>query len=204
MKNPLFPLKADIFTFHIPITEQQTLKQTGSINPTIISWSGMWNRMRESSKANQQGMAARHVKAPRASLKPQPTAPLCFVLVDVTQQTDVWRWVKQMARRRDDPRWNGWADECKSARSLRARECMWECARSGCAVCVPGGGLLLQVAVDFKAVVSRIGNHHVSVGGKSQSLRAVQRVCWRVDVRQERTAAVKHLTQRQNGKSASC
>lgn len=57
-----------------------------------------------------------------------------------------------------------------------------------------GGELLLQVAVDFKAVVSRIGNHNVSVGGKSQSLRAVQRVCWRVDVRQEWTAAVKHLT----------
>lgn len=53
--------------------------------------------------------------------------------------------------------------------------------------------LLLQVAVDFKAVVARIGHHHVSVGGESQPLRAVQRVCRRVDVQQERTAAVKHL-----------
>lgn len=53
--------------------------------------------------------------------------------------------------------------------------------------------LLLQVAVDFEAVVARIGHHHVSVGGESQALWAVQRVCRCVDVRQEGTAAVKHL-----------
>lgn len=37
--------------------------------------------------------------------------------------------------------------------------------------------LLLQVAVDFEAVVARIRNHDMSVGGESESLRAVQRVC---------------------------
>lgn len=54
--------------------------------------------------------------------------------------------------------------------------------------------LLLQVAVDFEAVVAGIGHHHVSVGGESQPLWAVQRVRRCVDVRQEGAAAVKHLT----------
>lgn len=52
---------------------------------------------------------------------------------------------------------------------------------------------LLQVSVDFKAVVPRIGDHDVSVRGESQSLRPVQRVGRRVDVGQKGAAAIKHL-----------
>lgn len=47
-------------------------------------------------------------------------------------------------------------------------------------------GLLLQVAVDFEAVVPRVCHGHVSFGGQCKTLRAVQRVCRSVDVRQER------------------
>lgn len=46
-------------------------------------------------------------------------------------------------------------------------------------------GFLLQVTVDFKAVVPRVCHGHVSFGGESQTLRAIQRVCGSVDVRQE-------------------
>lgn len=63
-------------------------------------------------------------------------------------------------------------------------------------VCVRMWGrreLLLQVAIDFEAVVARIGHHDVSVRGERQPLWAVQRVCRCVDVRQERAAAIKHL-----------
>lgn len=73
-----------------------------------------------------------------------------------------------------------------------------ECSFAGCSTlrscCELYLQLLLQVAVDFEAVVARIGHHDVSVGGESQPLWAVQRVCRRVDVRQERTVAIKHLT----------
>lgn len=73
-----------------------------------------------------------------------------------------------------------------------------ECSSAGCPTPRSCGELylqlLLQVAVDFKAVVARIGHHDVSVGGEGQALWAVQRVRRCVDVRQERTAAVKHLT----------
>lgn len=43
-------------------------------------------------------------------------------------------------------------------------------------LCVEVEGLL-QVTVDFEAVVARIGDHNVSVRGESETLRAVQRVC---------------------------
>lgn len=57
----------------------------------------------------------------------------------------------------------------------------------------PHKPLSLQVAVDFKAMVARVGHDHVSVWGQSQALRSVQRVSRRVDVRQKRPAAVKDL-----------
>lgn len=57
--------------------------------------------------------------------------------------------------------------------------------------------LLLQVAVDFEAVVARIRNHDMSVGGESESLRAVQRVCWGVNVGEEGAAAIEHLGYKQ-------
>lgn len=76
-----------------------------------------------------------------------------------------------------------------------------ECSSAGCSTlrscCELYLQLLLQVAVDFEAVVARIGHHDVSVRGESQPLWAVQRVCRCVDVRQEGTAAVKHLTDRE-------
>lgn len=67
-----------------------------------------------------------------------------------------------------------------------------ECSSAGChhteerlytlqwCVCVRMWGrreLLLQVAIDFEAVVARIGHHDVSVRGERQPLWAVQRVC---------------------------
>lgn len=93
--------------------------------------------------------------------------------------------------RRDD-RWHdsmtqegttGGEGECSSAGCPTLRSCGELCLQ-----------LLLQVAVDFEAVVAGIGYHDVSVGGEGQALWAVQRVRRCVDVRQERTAAVKHLT----------
>lgn len=72
----------------------------------------------------------------------------------------------------------GWAS-AKSARvgSASLGVHVRACDPSGCTVCVrKGEEPLLQVAVDFKAVVPGIGDHNVSVGGESQSLRSVQRV----------------------------
>lgn len=65
----------------------------------------------------------------------------------------------------------GWGGECSSAGCSTLRSC-----------CELYLQLLLQVAVDFEAVVARIGHHDVSVGGERQPLWAVQRVCRRVDV----------------------
>lgn len=52
----------------------------------------------------------------------------------------------------------------------------------------------LKVSVNLEAVVARVGNSHVSVGGEGQTLWAVQRVGWGVDVREEGACAVEHLS----------
>lgn len=98
--------------------------------------------------------------------------------------------VKQMARRRHGSKMNGWADECWPV-SVRvsARGSLY----APYSLCAEEEELLLQVAVDFEAVVARIRNHDMSVGGESESLRAVQRVCWGVDVGEEGAAAIEHL-----------
>lgn len=59
-------------------------------------------------------------------------------------------------------------------------------------VCV--ASLLLQISVNFKAVVSRVGHGHVSVWGEGQALGPIQGVGWCVDVGQEGARAVEHLT----------
>lgn len=51
----------------------------------------------------------------------------------------------------------------------------------------------LKVSVNLEAVVARVGNSHVSIRGEGQTLGAVQRVCWGVDVGEEGACAVKHL-----------
>lgn len=76
--------------------------------------------------------------------------------------------------------------ECKSA-SRSVLVCESVCVCRVCvyiyvyiytlySLCVEVEGLL-QVTVDFEAVVARIGDHNVSVRGESETLRAVQRVC---------------------------
>lgn len=55
---------------------------------------------------------------------------------------------------------------------------------------------LLQVAVNFKAVVPRVRHCHVAIRCKGQALRAVKWISWSVDVGQERPWAVKHLQHR--------
>lgn len=59
-----------------------------------------------------------------------------------------------------------------------------------CTLSVPG---LLQVTVDFEAVVPRVSHHHMAIGGEGQALGTVERVCRCVDVGEERTTAIKHL-----------
>lgn len=50
---------------------------------------------------------------------------------------------------------------------------------------MPALSTLLQVAVDFEAVVPRVRHHHVAVRRQRQALGAVQRVGRGVDVGQE-------------------
>jgi len=76
------------------------------------------------------------------------------------------------------------------------RVCVCVCLYTVQCVRREGEGLL-QVAVDFEAVVARICNHDMSVRGESQTLRAVQRVPGCVDVGQEGAAAIKHLRERE-------
>ena len=56
------------------------------------------------------------------------------------------------------------------------------------------GRLSLQVAVHLDAVVARVGHYHTALLCDGDSLWAVQRVCRRVDVRQERPLRVKYLS----------
>lgn len=51
-----------------------------------------------------------------------------------------------------------------------------------CTLSVQG---LLQVTVDFEAVVPRVSHHHVAIGGEGQALGTVERVCRCVDVGEE-------------------
>lgn len=53
--------------------------------------------------------------------------------------------------------------------------------------------VLLEIAVDFETVVSRVSHHHVAIRGEGQSLRPVERVSRSVDVGKKRAAPVKHL-----------
>lgn len=46
-----------------------------------------------------------------------------------------------------------------------------------CTGCALRGDGLLQVAVDFEAVVAGISNNNVSVRGERQSLRAIEWIC---------------------------
>lgn len=57
----------------------------------------------------------------------------------------------------------------------------------------------LKVAVHLKAVIPRVSHNHVTVGGEGETLRPVQRIRRRVDVRQEGTAPIKHLMRRREG-----
>lgn len=101
-----------------------------------------------------------------------------------------------------DERMSRWVQICQSRHT---NECMWvyvQHIHTLKSLCAEGEGLL-QVAVDFEAVVARICNDNMSIRGEGESLRAVQRVCWCVDVGQERTAAIKHLGER-NVKSVVC
>lgn len=59
----------------------------------------------------------------------------------------------------------------------------------------------LKVTVDLKAVIPRVSHNHVAVGGEGETLRPVQRIRRRVDVRQEGTAPVKHLMRRGRGRT---
>lgn len=52
---------------------------------------------------------------------------------------------------------------------------------------------LLQISVNFEAVIARVRNSHVSIGGEREALGAVQRICRGVNVGQERPCAVKYL-----------
>lgn len=61
---------------------------------------------------------------------------------------------------------------------------------SVCTLSVRG---LLQITVDFEAVVPRVSHHHMAIGGEGQALGTVERVCRCVDVGEERTTAIKHL-----------
>lgn len=173
LKSTFFPQKADIFTFHISKTEQPKIKQPGPFDSTI-------NRRKVLFQCSSSGYCCEgKAEEPRQ----------CS---EVTRQKDVWR--KQMARRQDEV--GGWTS-AKSARVGSAPEGARESVSSLWvrSFSAAGDEPLLQVAVDFKAVVPGICDHNVSVRGESQSLRSVQRVGWRVDVGQEGAAAIKHLTE---------
>jgi len=62
---------------------------------------------------------------------------------------------------------------------------------------------LEQVFVDFEAVVTRISYNNVAIVGDSEALRAVQRIGWRVNKRQEWTFSIKHLQQTDEASSSS-
>lgn len=85
----------------------------------------------------------------------------------------------------------------------------WKVSRHSAALCLSGSSAWsqssrprewrlrsLKVSVNLEAVVARVGDSHVSVRGEGQTLRAVQRVGWGVDVGEEGACAVEHLKSR--------
>lgn len=70
------------------------------------------------------------------------------------------------------------------------------CVCASLRVCTLSVQGLLQVTVDFEAVVPRVSHHHVAIGGEGQALGTVERVCRCVDVGEEWTTAIKHLRER--------
>ncbi len=148
-------------------------------------WTRLWATPQRSSQLN------RIINLP-TSFKPHMIFSVVSLASQVMPQVSRERRVKLMARRQHNSRMNVWVDECKSAGwSILMSACESICTMYS--LCAEGEELLLQVAVDFEAVVARISDHNMSVRGESQSLWAVQRVRWCVDVGQERTAAIKHL-----------
>lgn len=52
---------------------------------------------------------------------------------------------------------------------------------------------LLQISVNFEAVIPGVGNCHMSIWGESEALGPIERVCWGVNVGQEGPCAIKNL-----------
>lgn len=103
----------------------------------VLKWNV--NRMRDSYEAIHQDIAAR---TKHTSQKPQLIASLLVHLSEVMQQTDLWRWVKQMAQRRDDPRRDGRGGRVQNLPGLFCTQgCTWECViPQGAQFVCRGGG----------------------------------------------------------------
>lgn len=168
------------FSCHVstnPRSHVCTIFQFCVSNPR--SYDGMWKSLKVTPQRNQPGVS--HF------IQTTEDSVCCLSFTRGT--------VKQMARHQHGSKMNwvsGWVLTC-----LRTSECMWEFMYTVQFVRWGEEELLLQVAVDFEAVVARIRNHDMSVGGESESLRAVQRVCWGVDVGEEGAAAIEHLGYKQ-------